>query len=290
MKPTLRQCPPPTFRPSLPHSSHAYSPSLPNPYSLHHQAPGHAESVLAKFVERLEENRVAHHVPGDEGAAAALAEARANRGAAMSVLSPSKRPGAGRGGGSSSAPRAGTDSRDPPGRVPGGGVLEEEPLAKPLRYEKEAPALSKAALKKKKRTSTGKASGERSGAGTGRAGRKKSVGSGRPAAGRTDVAASQDRNASRQQYSGARNVGVEGGVGGNTGGGLGSSGAGGAWSRFGSIAVQQLQRAAEALVGTPRDTVDVSAAERAGQERTREAATSYLAASSSGRRRAHEKE
>lgn len=215
----------------------------------------------------------------------------------MSVLSPSRRPGepasagAGRGGGSSSTIRAGSDSRTGPVGVAGGGVVDEGALAKPLRYEKEAPALSKAALKKKKRTSTGQASGERSGAGrgTGAARRKKSMGSGRPAARRTDVVASHDRSTSRQ-FSGGRNVGVEGGGGGGTGSGLGSSVGGGAWSRFGSIAVQQLQRAAEALVGTPRDTVETAAAERAGQERTREAATSYLAASSSGRRRAHEKE
>lgn len=229
------------------------------------QAPGHAESVLAKFVERLEEHR-AQHVPLDEEAAAALAEARANRGAAIAVMrtSPQVAPGPG--------PHMATRSIS--GAMEGGvkataaGSGYGDGVTVNSRNHTAAPALSRASLNKKKRMS---GAGDK---GRGRETRK------RPAGGKPSKGEGSSFLSDHCRSKGKINGGAGGAGGGGDGGAAVGGGVGGAWARLGSLAVQHFQRAAEALAGGTKEGTELL-----DQERTREAASAFLSASSSTRRR-----
>lgn len=219
--------------------------------------PGHAESVLASFVERLEHR--GHAIDDDGGgggggggggiasgemsAAAALEEARASRGAAVAVLGRSNR---------LQSERAARNSPGPSAVLAEGG--------------------------KKRRSAGGGKSGGSAKNGTGSASRSRGKGgrtstSGRRGSagkGRTAGAAPANESGGHKRS----NAGLGGGAGGAGGGGssAGSSAGSGAWSKIAS----SIQRAAEAIVGVSKEDGEEEQQHRTEVERTRNAVTAFL--------------
>ena len=217
--------------------------------------PGHAESVLASFVERLEHR--GHAIDDDGGgggggggiasgemsAAAALEEARASRGAAVAVLGRSNRLQSERAARNSPGPSAvlaegGKKRRSAGGGKSGGGA----------------------------KNGTGSASRSRGKGGrTSTSGRRGSAGKGRTAG-----AAPANESGGHKRS----NAGLGGGAGGAGGGGssAGSSAGSGAWSKIAS----SIQRAAEAIVGVSKEDGEEEQQHRTERERTRNAVTAFL--------------
>ncbi|CAB1101471.1 unnamed protein product [Ectocarpus sp. CCAP 1310/34] len=236
--------------------------------------PGKAESVLASFVERLEHRGLAvdggesggsgssggeagggggrdsTESYGETSASAALAEARANRHAAVAVLSRNTRLQSER------------STRNSPG-----------PLA--------ALAADGSSGGRRRKSSKGGGGGGGGGGGasrggTGRrsrgkgAGPGKDSGKGEPAGKGGSEAAAEAATGEEPRYRGT-------GSGGSSGGG----GGGGAWSKIGSIALSSIQRAAEVIVGggPPKDASEEEELQkRAEVERTRNAVSVFLSA------------
>lgn len=211
------------------------------------KVPGHAESVLASFVERLE-HRGHHggHVDADgnpvvSSAADALLEARANRGVAMEVLVG----GVGRSGGGGDRSARGAAAGQAAGAV--------------------AATSSAGGASSKKRRSVGGRSASKTGVkrkdGGGGAGK---VGARREPSGKGKTGKSASPPPPRSDR-------------------VVATGGGGSWSRFGSMALQSFQRAAEAFVGVQKDVEDEEAQKdrQTELERTREAASAFLSSSRS---------
>lgn len=207
------------------------------------KVPGHAESVLASFVERLEHRGHHGHVDADgnpvsSSSADALAEARTNRGAAIAVL----------GGG---VDRSGAGDRSARGVAAVGraaGTVAAMPSAAGTSSKKRRSVggrhASKTGVKRKDGGGAGKVGARREPSGKGE----------------TSTVAISPRRLDR----------------------VSAVGSGGSWSRFGSMAMQTFQRAAEAFVGVQKDVEEGEAQQdrRTGQERTREAASAFLSSSS----------
>eukprot|EP00903_Cladosiphon_okamuranus_P009378 g8942.t1 len=209
--------------------------------------PGHAESVLASFVERLEHRGHAIEdnsgggagvASGEVSAAAALEEARANRGAAVAVLGRSHR-------------------------------LQSERKAR----NSPGPSAVLAESGKKRRSAGGGGKGgsrAKNGAGTrsrgkggnsSASGRRGSVGKGRTA---TATAAGINESGGHKRSSP-----------GGGGGGGGISANTGAWSKIAS----SFQRAAEAIVGVSKEDGEEEQQHRTEVDRTRTAVTAFLSSS-----------
>lgn len=208
--------------------------------------PGHAESVLASFVERLEHR--GHHGngvdvggAGESSAAAALAEARAARGVAIAVLGSS--------GGRPVSERATRVN------TPGASTAPATPAGAGASVSKRRRSSGKNKQGSKIAGRNGAKVGGRSKEGEGESARRSSKG-------RVDVG-SPKRTIER------------GGVGGA------GSGANGTWSRIGSMAMQSIQRAAEAIAGIQKEPneEDERRERRVEIERTREVASAFLTSS-----------
>ena len=223
--------------------------------------PGHAESVLASFVERLEHRGHAidaddnggggggsgRVVSGDKSAAAALEEARASRGAAVEVLGRSQRLQSER-----------TAARNSPGRS------ERTAVAESGKKRRSGGGGGKSGSGAKNGTGTGAGAGTRSrgkGAKTSTSGRRGSAGKGRAAG----AAGTNESGGGHRRPS----------AGGGAGGSAGTSAGSGAWSKFAS----SIQRAAEAIVGVAKEDGEEEQQHRTEVERTRNAVTAFLSSS-----------
>lgn len=207
--------------------------------------PGHAESVLASFVERLEHR--GHAIDGDNvgpgagvvsgelSAAAALEEARASRGAAVAVLGRSHR-------------------------------LQSERAAR----GSPGPSAALAESSKKRRSIGGGKSGAKNGTGTG--GKSRGKGGRTSASGRRGSAGKGRVGAAASNESGGHKRSSAGG-----GGGAGGSTGSGAWSKI----ANSIQRAAEAIVGVSKEAGEEEQQHRTEIDRTRNAVTAFLSSSRS---------
>lgn len=210
--------------------------------------PGHAESVLASFVERLEHR--GHAIDGSGGgggipsgemsAAAALQEARASRGVAVAVLGRNHRLQSER------------TTRNSPG-----------------------PSFALADSGKKRRSAGGGRVGVKNGTGTGTGSRSRGK-SGKTSPSGRRVSAGKGRTAAAAAVaaneSGHKQLSAGGG-----GGGAGGVGGSGAWSKIAS----SIQRAAEAIVGVSKEPGEEEQQHRTEIDRTRNAVTAFLSSSSS---------
>lgn len=210
--------------------------------------PGHAESVLASFVERLEHRGHAIDDDDDSGgsvgvasgemsAAAALEEARASRGVAVAVLGRSHR-------------------------------LQSERTA---RHSPGPSAVLAESGKKRRSVGGGGKSGSGAKNGTGTGSRSRGKGGKTSASGR--------RGSAGKGKTAAAGIGESGGNKRSSAGGGGAStlAGGGAWSKIAS----SIQRAAEAIVGVSKEDGEEEQQHRTAVDQTRNAVTVFLSSSRS---------